>query len=97
VVTAADRRPFVPIPLSSREVHVFGAISRFTALNLWETEVAAGYTIDRLGGRGSFVTARAIPRPTARVGVELWAERQLYTIATTHQVFRSGVRLTTRF
>ncbi|MDH4065055.1 MAG: hypothetical protein OEW19_11695, partial [Acidobacteriota bacterium] len=92
-----DGTRFVPIPLVSREVHLVGAISRFALADLWDVEVAGGYTIDRLGGRGSFASVRLTPPPAARAGLEFWADRQLYSVATSQRVFRAGARLTVRF
>jgi hypothetical protein len=93
--TTLDARPPAAIGLVSREVHVAGLIGRFP-LALWDVETAAGYTADRLGGRGTFMTARMTPRPGRRVGVELWAERRLYALATTQQEMRAGLALNVR-
>ena len=59
--TAFDGRVFAPIPLVSREVHLAGVVTRFPVRRLWDVEASAGYTVDRFGGRGSFLTARATP------------------------------------
>jgi tetratricopeptide (TPR) repeat protein len=88
---------FAPVPLVSREVHLFGAIGRFNARRLGEAEATGGYTVDRLGGRGTFMGARLTPRPTATAGVALWAERRLYTVVTTERVLRAGMSLAIRF
>jgi tetratricopeptide (TPR) repeat protein len=96
VVEAADGRTFTPVPLSSREVHVAGAISRFKAA-IWDVEAAVGYTVDRLGGHGSFLTARMTPPAGARVGAEFWVERRLYSLATTERVLQIGAALRVRF
>lgn len=94
--TTAEGAAFTPIPLASREVHVAGAISRFPAA-LWDVEASAGYTVDRLGGRGSFLTARATPSPGARLGVEFWMERRLFSVTTTQHEIRTGAALKVRF
>jgi Tfp pilus assembly protein PilF len=95
--TAADGRLFAPIPLVSREVHLAGVVTRFPVRRLWDVEASAGYTVDRFGGRGSFLTARATPTPGSRVGLDVWGERRLYSLATTQQALRGGARLTVRF
>ncbi|MDH4064674.1 MAG: hypothetical protein OEW19_09755, partial [Acidobacteriota bacterium] len=97
VATATDGQTFVPIPLVSREVHLFGAIGRFNVRTLWEVEAAGGYTIDRLGGHGSFLTARMTPPLSARAGLELWADQRLYTIATSQRAISAGARFVVRF
>jgi tetratricopeptide (TPR) repeat protein len=97
VVTTTDGRVFMPVPLTSREVHLAGAVTRFPIHRIWEVDASAGYTVDRFGGRGSFVTARATPTLRAPVGLELWGERRLYSLTTTQRVRRSGIRLTVRF
>jgi tetratricopeptide (TPR) repeat protein len=97
VATTPEGVPFAPVPLASREVHLFGAIARFNALRIWEAEATGGYTFDRLGGRGTFMSARLTPRPTAAAGIALWAERRLYTVATTERVLRAGMSLAIRF
>lgn len=97
VSTTPEGQEFVPVPLVSREVHLFGAVSRFAVARDWEVEATGGYTFDRLGGRGSFVTARLVPPASARVGVELWADRRLFALATTQRVLKAGARLTVRF
>ncbi len=96
-VTAADGRAVTPIPLSSREVHLAGAIARFPIRQRWDVDATAGYTFDRLGGRGSFLTAHVTPRPTLRTGIEAWAEWRLYALTTTQRAWRSGMRLVVRF
>lgn len=88
---------FVPVPLLSREVHLFGAITRFPMASLWEVEATGGYTLDRLGGRGSFATIRLTPPAGARVGVELWADRRLFAVVTTQRAVRAGLRVQVRF
>ncbi|NOT45669.1 MAG: hypothetical protein HOP14_13790, partial [Acidobacteria bacterium] len=88
---------FAPIPLSSREVHLFGVVSRTQMGRLGELDASAGYTADRLGGRGAFLTARLTPRPAARAGLEVWLDRRLYTIVTTQRVLGTGARLAVRF
>ena len=97
VMTTPEGLSFAPVPLASREVHLFGAIARFNPFRVWDAEATGGYTIDRLGGRGTFMTARLTPPPSATVGVGLWAERRLHTIATTERVLRGGMSLTVRF
>jgi tetratricopeptide (TPR) repeat protein len=97
VVTTPEGLSFAPVPLASREVHLFGAIAKFNPFRVWEGEATGGYTLDRLGGRGAFMTARLTPPPNATFGVALWAERRLYTIATTERVLRAGMSLTVRF
>jgi hypothetical protein len=92
-----DGFTFSPVPLQSREVHVFGAITRAPIRRLWDVEAAAGYALDRFGGRGSFLTVHAAPRVTARAGLELWAERRLFILATTQQAVRFGARGLVRF
>ncbi len=87
---------FAPIPLVNREVHVMAVIGRFPAA-LWDVEAGAGYTLDRLGGHGAFFTAHLTPKPDERVGLELWAERRRYALATTQQELRAGVSLMVRF
>jgi tetratricopeptide (TPR) repeat protein len=86
---------FRPIPLASREVHVTGVVTRFSAA-WWDVETAAGYTIDRLGGRGAFGTAHLVPRPDARMGLELWVDRRLYQAATSQHEIRAGAALRLR-
>jgi hypothetical protein len=93
----ADGSLFSPLPLVSREVHLAGVITRFPVRRFWDVEASAGYTVDRLGGRGSFMTARATPTPKARVGLDLWGERRLYLLSTSQQALRGGARLTVRF
>lgn len=88
---------FAPIPLSSREVHLFGVVSRTQMGRLGELDASAGYTADRLGGHGAFLTARLTPRPAARAGLEVWLDRRLYTIVTTQRVLGTGARLAVRF
>jgi tetratricopeptide (TPR) repeat protein len=95
--TALDGRVFSPIPLVSREVHLAGVVTRFPVRRLWDMEASAGYTVDRFGGRGSFMTARATPAPGSRVGLDVWGERRLYSLSTTQQALRGGARLTVRF
>lgn len=85
------------IALSSREVHLFGAVSRLALRGLGELETTGGYTVDRLGGRGSFLTARLNPPLTAKVGVSAWFDRRVYALATTQQAVRSGVQMMVRF
>jgi hypothetical protein len=97
VVTTPEGLSFAPVPLVSREVHLFGTIARFNPFRVWEAEATGGYTLDRLGGRGTFMTARLTPPPSATAGVALWVERRLYTIATTERVLRGGMSLTVRF
>jgi hypothetical protein len=97
VATTSEGEPFLPIPLQSREVHLFGAISRIVLRDGWEVEGTGGYTIDRLGGRGSFYTARLSPPRGSRVGLDLWADQRLFVIATSQRVFRAGGRLSVRF
>jgi hypothetical protein len=94
---ASDGSLFSPIPLVSREVHLAGVVTRFPVRRLWDMEASAGYTVDRLGGRGSFMTARATPMPAARIGLDLWGERRLYSLSTSQQALRAGARLTVRF
>lgn len=84
------------IPLSNREVHLMGAIGRFGVAGIWDAEASGGYTIDRLGGRGSFLTAKMTPRAQARAGIELWADRRLYSIVTSQRVLRAGARVVVR-
>lgn len=93
----ADGRVLTPIPLVNREVHLFGAIGRMAAGRLGDVETTAGYTIDRLGGRGAFVTARSTPRSDSRVGLSLWADRRVYAVVTTQRVMTAGAQLTVRF
>jgi hypothetical protein len=95
--TAPDGRIFTPIPLVSREVHLAGAVTRFPVWRLWDVDASAGYTVDRFGGRGSFLTARATPNPATRVGLEWWGERRLYSLATTQRALRGGARVMVRF
>jgi tetratricopeptide (TPR) repeat protein len=95
--TAFDGRIFAPVPLVSREVHLAGVVTRFPVRGLWEMEASAGYTVDRFGGRGSFMTTRAMPAPGRRVGLDFWGERRLYSLVTTQQALRGGARLTVRF
>lgn len=97
VATSPEGVRVMPIPLQSREVHLFGAIARVSLAGGWEGEGTGGYTIDRLGGRGSFFTARLSPPAGARVGVALWAEHRLFAIATSQRVFRAGARIGVRF
>ena len=92
-----DGQTFMPIPIVSREVHLVGAIGRFSLRDIWDVEATGGYTIDRLGGHGSFLTARLTPRPAARAGLSLWIDRRLYAIATSQQVLRTGAQFTVRF
>jgi tetratricopeptide (TPR) repeat protein len=96
-VARTDGTSFAPIPLVSREVHVFGVVSRTSLRKLGEVDASSGYTVDRLGGRGSFVTARLTPPPDARVGVELWGERRRYTLATSQQAVGLGARVVVGF
>jgi tetratricopeptide (TPR) repeat protein len=96
-VTIADGRTFAPIPLVSREVHVFGLLGRAVVGRFGEVDVSGGYAVDRLGGHGSFLAGRLTPHPAARIGLELWGERRLYQIVTTQQALRFGVRGAVRF
>jgi hypothetical protein len=95
--TAFDGRVFAPIPLVSREVHLAGLVTRFPVRRLFDMEASAGYTADRFGGHGSFLTARATPTPGSRVGIDFWGERRLYLLSTTQRALRGGARLTVRF
>lgn len=97
LVATSDGSVFMPIPLMSREVHLLGAVVRTGLEAGWQFEGAGGYTVDRLGGRGGFFTARLTPPPAARTGVELWAEHRLFVLATSQRVFRAGARLKVRF
>jgi hypothetical protein len=97
LATASDGRLFAPIPLVSREVHLAGVVTRFPVARLWDVDASAGYTLDRFGGRGSFLTARATANPASRIGLDFWGERRLYLLATTQQALRGGARLTVRF
>jgi tetratricopeptide (TPR) repeat protein len=96
-IAAFDGRLFAPIPLVSREVHLAGVVARFPVRRLWDIEAGGGYTVDRLGGRGSFASARATALPGRRIGLDLWGERRLYSLATTQQALRGGARVTVRF
>lgn len=96
IVALSDGQRIMPLPLASREVHVAGAIARFDLRRTWEVETAGGYTADRLGGRGAFLTARMTPKPEARAGVALWAERRLYTLSTAQVVLSGGAQLVVR-
>ena len=80
----------------TRTSPLVGAVTRFPIRRLWEVDASAGYTADRLGGHGTFLTARMTPRPSARLGVELWGERRLYAIETTQQAVRGGLALVVR-
>ena len=97
VANADDGQAFMPIPLLSREVHLVGAIGRFSVREAWDIETTGGYTVDRLGGRGSFLTARTSPRPGARVGLSLWVDRRRYAVATSQQVLGTGAQIVVRF
>jgi tetratricopeptide (TPR) repeat protein len=94
--SALDGRLFAPIPLVSREVHLAGVVTRLP-VRLWDVEGSAGYTVDRFGGRGSFLTGRATPVAGSRLGLDFWGERRLYSLATTQRALRGGARLTVRF
>jgi hypothetical protein len=97
VVRADDGLEFTPVPLVSREVHLLGMIAALETIPLGRIEATGGYTFDRFGGRGGFLTARMTPRDTARAGLDLWIDRRLYMLATTQQVLRVGARFAYRF
>ena len=78
-------------------MHLAGAVTRFSIRPLWDVEASAGYTVDRFGGRGSFLTARATPVAGSRLGLELWGDSRLYSLTTTQQALRGGARVTVRF
>lgn len=82
------------LPPFDREVHLIGAIGRASLQRHWEVEGALGYTLDRLGGRGTFFTAKVTPRPGERLGVGVWVDRRQFTMGTSQQMFRAGVQLT---
>ncbi|MGE3511303.1 MAG: tetratricopeptide repeat protein, partial [Vicinamibacterales bacterium] len=82
------------LPPFGREVHLLGASGRASFQRRWEVEGSLGYTLDRLGGRGTFFTAKVTPRPGERLGVGLWVDRRQFTMGTSQLMFRAGVQLT---
>lgn len=96
VPAAVGDRTFVSPPLSSREVHVFGTTSRLRTA-WWEIDAGAGYNVDRLGGRGPFLSVRLTPPPGARLGVELWADWRQSAIVTRQRARQAGAALRVGF
>jgi len=82
--------PAQGLPLVSREVH---AASVFGDINIEENlraEAAAGYAVDRLGGRGPFASGRLTFRFLRHGEAQAWFDRRLNSIATGQVVNRFG-------
>ncbi|MFN8057626.1 MAG: hypothetical protein U0Q12_00560 [Vicinamibacterales bacterium] len=96
VAVAPDGLRFTPIPLVSREVHLVGLVGVQEG-GAGRVEGTVGYTLDRFGGRGAFLTGRVRTAETRRIGLDLFVDRRLYTITTTARVLRAGLAFTYRF
>jgi hypothetical protein len=62
-----------------------------------EANAAAGFAIDRFGGRAPFVTANLRYSGRGRFGAEFDFDRRLYFLDTARTVNTVGGRLTFRF
>ena len=85
------------IPLANREVHAGNVTVRQRLSRLGSAEASVGYAFDRLGGRSPFIAARAGREGASRLGVEMWFDRRLQSIATSQVVSRLGANIHWRF
>ncbi len=88
---------FHPLPLINREVHALGIAATGKLGRTIEANAAAGFAIDRFGGRAPFVTANLRYSGRGRFGAELDFDRRLYFLDTARTVNTVGGRLTFRF
>lgn len=87
---------FAPVPIIGREIHVPGVLIRHGIDANLSLDTYAGYAVDRLGGHGPVLEARARwSRP--RAVAELWVDRRLQTLATTTVATRVGASVALRF
>ncbi|MBM3728925.1 MAG: hypothetical protein FJW40_26300 [Acidobacteria bacterium] len=73
---------YAPVPLLSREVHAFtgGSSGQFGRKGTWD--ISAGWAVDRLGGRGPYVSGSVLWTPAANLKAGVWFDRRLNMIAT---------------
>jgi len=88
---------FQPLPLVSREVQSVGIGAAGRLARAVESHAAAGFAIDRLGGRAPFITLNMKYVGRRRFGAELDFDRRLYFLDTARTVNTVGGRLTVRF
>ncbi|HEY6340544.1 MAG TPA: hypothetical protein VIY49_03555 [Bryobacteraceae bacterium] len=94
---AADGSEFRPLPLVNREVHSAGVSVAGQPLRNVEASAAAGYAIDRFGGRAPFVSANLNYKNRGRFGGGIDFDRRLYFLNTAQTVTTFGGHLSFRF
>lgn len=89
---------YQPIPFLSREVHAAGGGGNWTWKRSFAVEGGAGMSLDRLGGRGPYLTGRLAWDRLRTIRVELFFEQRLNTINTgSSRVTHLGAAVTVRF
>jgi hypothetical protein len=84
------------LPLVSRQVHALGGTTFVRFSRRLVGDAFAGYSWDRLGGRGPFTGGRLTYGGSSRLGMEIWIDRRLNAVTTTERVTRAGAYLTWR-
>jgi len=93
-----DGSVFQPLAFLNREVHAVGIGASHRLSRNWRAEGSAGAAIDRLGGRGPYVTGRIGYEPLNGLSFEAWVDRRLNQMNTASAAAtQAGVSVTWRF
>ncbi len=94
---AVNGPQFHPLPLLNREVHSAGVMIAGQPVRHLQATVAAGYAVDRLGGRAPFVSANLNYKDRGRFGAGIDFDRRLYFLNTAQTVTTFGGHFSFRF
>ena len=97
VRTDAGGVPFSPIPLVSREVHAFEAVSNNDLTRRLRAQGFTGFAWDRLGGSGPFFGGRLTFQMPRNLDAEVWFDRRLFFVNTDEKINRVGGYIAWRF
>jgi cellulose synthase operon protein C len=94
---AVDGAEFHPLPLVNREVHSVGMTVAGQPVRNLQATIAAGYAVDRFGGRAPFVSANLNYKGSGRFGAGVDFDRRLYFLNTAQTVTTFGGHFSFRF
>ncbi|MEZ5354039.1 MAG: tetratricopeptide repeat protein [Bryobacteraceae bacterium] len=102
--TSVARRPapsgrlFAPLPFVSREIHTVGAATVQPLSGNWRVEAGAGMMVDRLGGRGPYMSGRAVYDAPGGLSFQMFFDRRINNLySAAGAANQAGVSVTYRF
>jgi hypothetical protein len=73
---------FEPLPFTNREIHSLGLAAGQPIRRNWYWEAGAGMALDRLGGRGPYITGRIGYDAGGGFSVQGFVDRRLYNLSS---------------